>query len=289
MKHSRKLFEELENTTVDKAIEWFLIQRERILKQAENDVVHSAAFYAAYKRLTDEFVEDVKKKDFPRMTEDLWGYEIAYDLTTVELMLVKYSERNLFADGKPHPWYKPECQYPLFQVEAKLLSIEEYANNYKVDPRTVTQWIRRGKIRVAKKIGNTWMIPEVADTPSRGYTPGFYVLEDDIRPLSDEYPFLKGAKHVTTFQDKNDKTKYCICCYTDFSKGEVYEKEGLVGLKPYHIEECDQKEREKIELALITHPKVKYAPGDFETVRSDLIRVGSEEENGSEQGTDVGR
>ncbi len=77
MKHSRKLFEELENTTVDKAIEWFLIQRERILKQAENDVVHSAAFYAAYKRLTDEFVEDVKKKDFPRMTEDLWGYEIA--------------------------------------------------------------------------------------------------------------------------------------------------------------------------------------------------------------------
>ncbi len=211
MEYSRELFERLECTTVDKAIDQFLEQRERILKLSEKDTVRSAAFYAAFRRLSDEFVKEIRQREFPRMTEELWGYDIDFDHITIELVLAKYIESvHIDEDGKTYPMYDREAKYSLFQVEAKLLSIDEYARHYGIDPKTVTQWIRRGKIRTAKKLGNSWMIPEVTDTPSRGYTSGSYNLDADIRPLSDEYDFLVGAKSVMIRQNDDDKSMYTI-------------------------------------------------------------------------------
>lgn len=273
MKHSRKLFEELECTNVDKALNRFINQREKILHLSEKDAIHSAAFYSAFKRMTDEFIKIIEDKSFPVLKDGLWGYYIEYNQSIIALKLAKYKESFYSTDEDCFPSYSVIEEYSLISVEPNLLSIGEYAQNYHVDPRTVTQWIRRGKIRTAKKIGNAWMIPETADTPSRGYSSdGMYILNNDIRPLSDDYPFLKGIKFLSIRQDDNDKKKYKIICYT---KDEGFLQDEDIG----YIQEYIQKDKEKFELALITHPGVKYVPSFGETIFPDILKVNNEGED----------
>ena len=273
MKHSRKLFEELECTNVDKALNRFINQREKILHLSEKDAIHSAAFYSAFKRMTDEFIKIIEDKSFPVLKDGLWGYYIEYNQSIIALKLAKYKESFYSTDEDCFPSYSVIEEYSLISVEPNLLSIGEYAQNYHVDPRTVTQWIRRGKIRTAKKIGNAWMIPETADTPSRGYSSdGMYILNNDIRPLSDDYPFLKGIKFLSIRQDDNDKKKYKIICYT---KDEGFIQDEDIG----YIQEYIQKDKEKFELALITHPGVKYVPSFGETIFPDILKVNNEGED----------
>ena len=273
MKHSRKLFEELECTNVDKALNRFINQREKILHLSEKDAIHSAAFYSAFKRMTDEFIKIIEDKSFPVLKDGLWGYYIEYNQSIIALKLAKYKESFYSTDEDCFPSYSVIEEYSLISVEPNLLSIGEYAQNYHVDPRTVTQWIRRGKIRTAKKIGNAWMIPETADTPSRGYSSdGMYILNNDIRPLSDDYPFLKGIKFLSIRQDDNDKKKYKIICYT---KDEGFIQDEDIG----YIQEYIQKDKEKFELALITHPGVKYVPSFGETIFPDILKLNNEGED----------
>ena len=273
MKHSRKLFEELECTNVDKALNRFINQREKILHLSEKDAIHSAAFYSAFKRMTDEFIKIIEDKSFPVLKDGLWGYYIEYNQSIIALKLAKYKESFYSTDEDCFPSYSVIEEYSLISVEPNLLSIGEYAQNYHVDPTTVTQWIRRGKIRTAKKIGNAWMIPETADTPSRGYSSdGMYILNNDIRPLSDDYPFLKGIKFLSIRQDDNDKKKYKIICYT---KDEGFIQDEDIG----YIQEYIQKDKEKFELALITHPGVKYVPSFGETIFPDILKLNNEGED----------
>ena len=274
MKHSRKLFEELECTNVEKAINRFIAQREKILQLSEKDAIRSAAFYSAFKRMTDEFIKLIENKSFPILKDGLWGYYVEYNQSIVNLNLTKYEETFHYADNDEcFPTYEIIEEYSLVSVEPNLLSIGEYAQNYHVDPRTVTQWIRRGKIKTAKKIGNTWMIPETADTPQRGYnSDGMYILNNDIRPLSDDYPFLQGIKWLKIEQDDEDKKKYFIICHT--------KDEGFISTEDIgYIQEYIQKDKEKFELALITHPGVKYIPDFRETMILDIIKVYNEGEN----------
>ena len=243
--------------TVDEAISDFLKQRNKILQLSNKDVIRSAAFYAAFNRLSEEFIEEVKKHEFPTMPGELWGYDVVYDYTVIGLQLEKYVNLSEESEDKV---YETIESYNILKVEAKLLSVEEYAKMYEINPKTVTQWIRRGKIRTAKKIGNAWMIPEVTDTPPRGYTPATYYLEQDIRPLSDEYKFLIGVEHLTIMQDDVDKTKYRVYCFNESSISSI------------HKQNYNQREKEKFELALIAHPAVKYQANFSETVWADFFK-----------------
>lgn len=265
MKETIKKFKELKMNTVEGAIERFVKERDYMLELAKKDAIRSVAYYTALERMTNDFIDKVSKRRFPILNDELWGYEVFFDQTSVCLELTKFDYAP-FGEGDETEYRFYETEHmPLFRVEPKLLSISEYAAQYAVDDRTVTQWIRRGKIRNAKKIGNSWMIPEITDTPTRGYTSASYYLDVDVRPLSDEYPFLVGIEHVMIQQDDDDKNKYIISCYkSDSSEGVIY--------RPVHVEEWTIKEKEKFELGLISHPSVRYSPDWTETVLLDVIR-----------------
>jgi len=259
------------NTSVEGAINAFIKERDAYLALSENDTVRSAAYYAAFRRLSEEFIEKVKKREFPQMTEGFWGYEVEYGGTEISLMLVKYMLDE--SEAERHIYYFPVIEsYKLLTVEAKLLSVSEYAEHYSVDAKTVTQWIRRGKIRTAKKYGNAWMIPELSDTPTRGYTTAYYQLDVDVRPLSDEYPFLVGVERLMIEQDDEDKNKYIVYCHKPYDGNTD-------SLYPAHVEEFDTKEKEKFELGLIAHPRVKYVPNFRETIIPDFMRIHNVEWN----------
>ena len=48
---------------------------------------------------------------------------------------------------------KIDAAYKLISVKPKSFSVEDYAKFYKVEQGTVRQWIRRGKLRTAYKVG----------------------------------------------------------------------------------------------------------------------------------------
>lgn len=87
------------------------------------------------------------------------GYAINYECGTITLYLLAHNENNKITE-----------QFKLLSVESDLISVGEYAKLYGIEPQTVNQWIRRGKIRTAKKIDNHWMIPTLTESPKRGYT-----------------------------------------------------------------------------------------------------------------------
>lgn len=218
------------------AINDFSKQSKQMLKALSNDVTKSAAFCNAFKHLTDKFIKTAKAHVFPNLSiNDNWGYAINYEYGTITLYLLQHSENNKITE-----------KFALLSVESDLVSIEEYAKLYGIEPHTVNQWIRRGKIRTAKKIGNDWMIPTLTESPKRGYEPATYILPNSIPTITNAYPFLQNMQSVTIEQNENNKNEFIVSCFTDNMETSDVTKR------------LDKKAKETFELALITHPSVKY-------------------------------
>ena len=123
------------------AIDDFSKQSKQMLKALSNDVTKSAAFCNAFKHLSDKFIKTAKARVFPDLSaNDNWGYAINYECGTITLYLLQHSENNKITE-----------KFALLSVESDLISADEYAKLYGIEPHTVNQWIRRGKIRTAKK------------------------------------------------------------------------------------------------------------------------------------------
>ena len=111
-------------------------------------------------------------------------------------------------------------EHTLITVECDYLTVEQYSSMLGVEPVTVRQWIRRGKLRHAKKIGRDWLIPDTEDKPRRGFTCVQYVVDKEAKIESDEFPLLAACDSISIFQDQDNKRKFI--CYlrnykTDFS------------------------------------------------------------------------
>ena len=108
----------------------------------------------------------------------------------------------------------------------------------------VRQWIRRGKIRNAKKRGREWLIPELTELPGRGYQSGVYEWYEYLEDLPEEYEFLRKYTVVIINQNRENKKVY-----------EVTYAAG--GVRP-EKKEYSEKERERLELFLISHPQIHF-------------------------------
>lgn len=226
-----KFFKNINDATKD-----FTKQRVCIFNDLSKDVTKSAAFCNAFKHLSDKFIKTAKARVFPDLSaNDNWGYAINYECGTITLYLLQHSENNKITEN-----------FALLSVESDLISADEYAKMYNIAPHTVNQWIRRGKIRTAKKIGNDWMIPTLTESPKRGYESATYILPNSIATITNAYPFLQNMQSVTIEQDKNNKNEFIVNCFTNNME------------TPDIIKRLDKKAKETFEMALITHPSVKY-------------------------------
>jgi len=103
----------------------------------------------------------------------------------------------------------PDEDYTLHCTSSKLLSLEEFGMIHDVAADTVRQWIRRGKIRSAVKMGNDWRIPELSDLPERGYKPGSYYWREEIPNPPEEVPDINSYDEVSIFPAEG-KGNWCI-------------------------------------------------------------------------------
>lgn len=150
----------------------------------------------------------------------------------------------------------------IFTVKADLFSVEEFANIHEVTTTTVRQWIRRGKIKNAKKIGNIWKIPSIADRPSRGFYSASYFYDELSQQTIEKYEDLKGSQHIYILNDFEQKDSNIIKIHT---KANVITKKMNV------------KEREKFELTLISDSNVHTQDMDakfrYAISKSDIYKT----------------
>lgn len=206
MKNKEELFRENHLFTredIIKSLELF-IEHEELNEEPRysNDVVKNRI------KLCKKFLAAVKKSKLPALSELWWFYEYQFLGNRMELNLchadeikVENGEISGMIDTVEHTLITVECDY---------LTVEKYASMIGVEPVTVRQWIRRGKLRHAKKIGRDWLIPDTEDKPRRGFTYVQYVVEEEAKIESDEFPLLAACDSISIFQDQNNKRKF-IC------------------------------------------------------------------------------
>ncbi|MBR6451936.1 MAG: helix-turn-helix domain-containing protein, partial [Lachnospiraceae bacterium] len=141
-----------------------------------------------------------------------------------------------------------KATFPLLKVSAKLLNVEEFAKRYQVLPVTVRQWIRRGKLRTATKVGTEWRIPELTELPVRGYRSARYEWSEKLTSLPDTFSYINNYNSAEFTQDEKDKNLY----HVDFS--------GDNGDRRIN---CNIKGREQLELMLISDPAAVYVSDSF--------------------------
>ena len=179
--------------------------------------------------------------------EDWWAFSFEIASTAITLNLEHYSSITFDAERSIED-SEVDATFPLLKVSAKLLNVEEFAKRYQVLPVTVRQWIRRGKLRTATKVGTEWRIPELTELPVRGYRSARYEWSEKLTSLPDTFSYINNYNSAEFTQDEKDKNLY----HVDFS--------GDNGDRRIN---CNIKGREQLELMLISDPAAVYVSDSF--------------------------
>lgn len=200
----------------------------------------------ALKNINDLFYYQLEKTEIPDL-DDWWFYGIEISNESCELFLCHCEEIEYDEDGFMIEMLS-KIEYSLITVECDYLSVEEYSKLYGVTATTVRQWIRRGKLRSAKKVGGEWLIPELADKPGRGYESATYSWENRLPEcIVRQFTFLEDSSEVFIEQDETDKSRF------------FYKTDSLDGM-------LSTEAREKLELALLSCSDIEVEEGISEPI-----------------------
>ena len=246
---ARKIREE-RFTKKEQLIEWIDQEILHVEEKSKSDRKLSAAYYYAYLNLLGKLRSKVNGTVLFNNLEDFWFYSMSISSAGASLDLNWAWGCEIQADNKFH--VKTGQTLTLLEVRAQYLTVSKYASDYGVDPGTVRQWIRRGKIRTAKKVGTIWLIPEMTAPPSRGYTPASYDIKIELSEIPEEFSFLSGCRQVGIFSRNGEPGFFTVFC-TDSNHDT---KKVIV----------DTPKRERLEVFLISNPDVEYLAAPWEEV-----------------------
>ena len=209
--------------------------------------------------LCDEFRKELEKCDIPTLTKPWLYYEYYITQDSLKLSLfrcdnIEYDEDDLastfmyedfdFSQSNVASTMFYSEEYALVEVKCDYITVEQYADIYGVTTTTVRQWIRRGKLRTARKEGRDWLIPALADKPKRGFESVTYHWDMIDDNLVEMFPFLADVNCLSIEQDDIDKKIFYVMA-------------GWPGKKGYAEFELSTQEREQLEIMLIAAPGVE--------------------------------
>lgn len=266
----------LYNTITEYVASVLLLGSRKNDKKVEFD--HSARYWLNLARTIRIFENEVKLRRIMSLSDN-WYYEIDITYEGISLQLREYEdlELNIGESGDDniveYPLHLPIEKYVLFTSKLPDLTIEEFAAECNVEEVTVRQWIRRGKIKTAQKIGNEWRIPALSDVAAMIPSSDgddlvtIYDWDGPLAGLPEEYSYLNNYKRVTIYKLKKDNGKAKKTVYYKFVYRPIDDH-----LPPMeyinHMEEIDVKEKEKRELFLISHPQIRYTEPDTTAISS---------------------
>lgn len=220
-------------------------------KQLDNEEGYSESKLNVLLKMGEKFLAKLQECSIPIILKPWYCYEYRVTNDRIILELVKYDAVEFDDEGNmTAATISPE--YTLTEVTCDYLSVEQYAFLYHVTVTTVRQWIRRGKLRTAKKVGREWQIPALADTPRRGFEPATYYWKELPEDIKTVFPFLADTKCVYIIQDKYDKKVFLAIT-------------GWPGEDHRQRVELSIQQREQLELMLIAADEV-----EVETVETSV-------------------
>lgn len=208
--------------------------------EMRNNPQHTIQYYNALYSLLNKVILEISSRNIFDAPKD-WFYSFVISNKSATLYIKHVAGFQKNEDGN----VKLEIneKFRLINYPVKLLTVEEYAAAQKTEAVTVRQWIRRGKLRNAIKIGGEWRIPEISDPPARGFTPVTYYNRKNYLPLPKEF----GVAF-------NQFPNIIYICKQEKEKGYAVLFDSAPALIPQRL--LSDAEREKLELFLISNPNI---------------------------------
>lgn len=235
-------------------VQWELDYRLNTLyKTGSGDGWHSMKYYTLLKELIREFKRKLDLTVLPKRLEEWWRYSYEISHKGVRLY-VEHINTVWMEEGTETVDEETVNQvFQLLSYDAKMLTVDEYAKLYDVEPVTVRQWIRRGKLREAEKVGKEWRISELTDVPGRArFEPATYKWITYLKDLPKEFEVLNKYTSVDIRKREGNVTPdhpeitYYAFCYTRAERGD-----GVA------LALTDER-REQLEAYLIANPDVLF-------------------------------
>ena len=214
--------------------------RRDIHKEMRENPSHSLPYYNGLISLFEKVLPEIESRRVFDAPEN-WFYSFSITNTNAALYLrhiagLKEEEEKILLDI--------DETFRLINYPVKQFSVEEYAAATNTEAVTVRQWIRRGKLRNALKIGSEWRIPEITDPPRRGYTPVSYYNKGGLIAFPKEFGVSLSIQppHVIDIYQSPERKGYVVL----IDKAPAFFPSRLLS----------EAEREKLELLLISNPNI---------------------------------
>ena len=210
-----------------------------IHKEMRENPSHSLPYYNGLISLFEKVIIEIESRRVFDAPEN-WFYSFSITNTNAALYLrhiagLKEEEGKILLDI--------DETFRLINYPVKQFSVEEYAAATNTEAVTVRQWIRRGKLRNALKVGSEWRIPEITDPPRRGYTPVSYYNKGGLIAFPKEFGVsLSIQPHVIDIYQSPERNGYVVL----IDKAPAFFPSRLLS----------EAEREKLELLLISNPNI---------------------------------
>lgn len=241
-----------------------------IVSEMRNNPQHTLQYYNALLLLLDKVILEISSRNIFDAPE---GWFYSFEVTNKSASLYIRHVSSIQEDEDVNLVLDIDERFRLINYPVELLTVEQFAARSKIEAVTVRQWIRRGKLRNAIKVGGEWRIPEISDPPTRGFTPVRYYNNGNFLSLPKEIgvslnlnPFVIDIKKAT------DEKGYFV--FFDNAPALIHKKL------------LSDTEREKLELMLISNssitnsasivdvwPKVKEVEKIVSNIRSSNMRL----------------
>ena len=211
-----------------------------IVSEMRNNPQHTLQYYNALSLLLDKVVVEIASRNIFNAPE---GWFYSFEVTNENAALYLRHVSDIRDNDEGNVVFDIDERFRLINYPVGLLSVEQFASRSKIEAGTVRQWIRRGKLRNAIKVGGEWRIPEITDPPTRGFTPvryynngHFFSLPKELGVSLNQHPSV-----IDIYKAKEEKGYIVL-----FDYAPAFIPQKLL----------NDAEREKLELMLIGNPNI---------------------------------
>ena len=211
-----------------------------VVSEMRNTPQHTLQYYNALSFLLDKVIVEIASRNIFDAPEG-WFYSFEVTNKNAALYIRHVSEIQEDEDG--NVVFDIDERFRLINYPVGLLTVEQFASRSKIEAGTVRQWIRRGKLRNAIKVGGEWRIPEITDLPTRGFTPVRYYNNGHFFSLPKEFgtSFNQHPSVIDIYKSKEEKGYIVLFDYAP----------ALISQRL-----LTDAEREKLEFMLIGNPNI---------------------------------
>ena len=211
-----------------------------VVSEMRNNPQHTLQYYNALSSLLDKVIVEIASRNIFDAPEG-WFYSFEVTNKNAALYIRHVSEVQEDEDG--NAIFDIDENFRLINYPVILLTVEQFAARSKIEAGTVRQWIRRGKLRNAIKVGGEWRIPEITDPPTRGFSPvryynngHFFSLPKELGVSLNQHPGV-----IDIYKAKEEKGYIVLFDYAPALISQRFLADA---------------EREKLELMLIGNPNI---------------------------------